>query len=166
VVVRSGDVHAMAARAAAASVEDLDGGDDGGDTPSSSVASLHESMEAARTSIGEYILLDRLGRGAYGVVYRGRHRTRGTTAAVKLVRVKKVRPRSPARACAGVLVLVLCVCARACRVCCCCCCRRCRCLWCCWAVARSTTLACVRACVCTLFVSVCLRLRGPPPLLL
>jgi serine/threonine protein kinase len=43
------------------------------------------ALEASRTKVGDYLLLEKIGKGGMGAVYRGRHRRTGQIAAIKLV---------------------------------------------------------------------------------
>jgi serine/threonine protein kinase len=48
---------------------------------------------ADRLSIGQYILLDPLGRGSMGRVYRARHRALGRTVALKVIESSRLAQR-------------------------------------------------------------------------
>ncbi|MFN7802565.1 MAG: serine/threonine-protein kinase [Planctomycetaceae bacterium] len=49
-------------------------------------ADLHDAVPEEGRKFGDYVLLDQLGEGGMGVVYRARHRTLGRIVALKMIR--------------------------------------------------------------------------------
>jgi len=64
------------------------------DAPGSEAAAAPESMPA---TLGDYDLLDKLGEGGMGVVYRARQRSANRTVALKVIRPNTLASLGPKR---------------------------------------------------------------------